>query len=176
MSEKNKNVKFIFEEVIYLYQTVNINKIKSKEVRDFLKDLYSEEGIFVRVFASVMNAMISQKMITFILSKRLLDNLIQKDSNLERKALQSAQYKYFIHQLLKNKILIKLREPSGKKGGVYQLNNEEYLEFVDISYDKIKKQEDRILRRYDEYEKDKKDRLLKSKDKIINLKEKLGLK
>lgn len=143
------------EDTAKLAKTTLIKDIQSEEVRELIDALYKAPDPLQNKVATILNAMFTQQRVTFLLSKRLANNLVLEDENHNFKGVNSETYKLMVYKLLTGwKFFARLREPTKKQAGVlklvdnglldmmYKLKGQEYYEL----------QEEVTLEFYDGYE------------------------
>lgn len=134
---------------IKLSEVSELNQIKDSEIRQELSTMYKSELLNLKLTASVINACITQQKVTFLFSKRILSDLVAKDSNYDRSSLSGDDYKKFVTFVKNNKILSILQ--MGKKIGeasVFEILVEEVIQNIriSVSQDYINAQRDACLR------------------------------
>lgn len=97
-------------------------KSNSPEAYEALNFLYSnkDEKILHRL-ATIINACLTQNTQTFCLSYRSLQILFTKDTDSQYKNLSSYDYRLLLVNITNCDLFEKLREPTGKRAGVYRL-------------------------------------------------------
>lgn len=117
-------------------ETLDVN------LKNILMGFYGHDMIEKRVLGSVINAIVNQKLGTFMLSKRILIDLVKNDPNFKGKTISSSTYK----KVMINNVglfLDKIRTHSFKKAAIYTVKLPELLSilyrFNDASYYKMQK-------------------------------------
>ena len=118
-------------ETAKLSKTTLLAEITNKEVVELLEAMYNAADPLVNKTATVLNAMFTQKRVTFLLSKKIANDLILEDSNHKFKGINSTMYKLMIHKILSGWCFFhRLREPSKKQAGVLELIEIDLLEIM----------------------------------------------
>lgn len=145
------------EDTAKLAKTTLIEDIKSEEVRELIDALYKAPDPLQNKVATILNAMFTQQRVTFLLSKRLANNLVLEDENHNFKGVNSETYKLMVYKLLTGwKFFARLREPTKKQAGVLKLVDNGLLDmmFKLKAKEYYELQEVVTLEFYDGYEED----------------------
>jgi len=98
----------------------------SSSYREIIEIYKNEE---MRILGTMLNAIVTSNMPVFIFSKKILEELVQKDDNLKKKSINSKEYKKLFKILLDSNIMGVLIKPSSfhdkkKLVGLYYLKLE----------------------------------------------------
>lgn len=89
---------------VMLAEVSDLDKFEDKEFSEGLAKLY-KGNTNLKLLAVLFNAVVTQNKITFLFSKRIFENLIAQDNNLDRKTINSETFKQFMTFVRNNKIL-----------------------------------------------------------------------
>jgi len=162
---------------IKLSQTEIVKNTKNKDVRDFLSALYGNVDPLINKMASVMNSILFQKKVAFILSKRIATELIRADKNVSSKTISSSMYRLMIYKLTESlKFIERIREPTTNKAGVFILKQPEFLQLLYLEKGKEYYEAQKIvtLDLYDNYEAEVDPTVTKKKKKVRSFSEMLN--
>lgn len=140
MSQKDKYRKFV-EENLEQENTVKLSSLReldqcSEEVQKALNSFYLSDNPNIQKIGSMLNAIYTQQTKTFMVSIRILRELIKEDPNIVFKDCHSSQYKNIMAKVLGSDMFTKLREPRGNAAGLYELTSKIFLEILEIEVGK----------------------------------------
>lgn len=118
-------------QLYFLHTTLKI-KEHPKEVQKILKFLYgSVDQNLKNRMGTIMNAIFTQNLQTFLLSKRTLYKLFLADSESKYKSLSSREYSLLLARLTNSGLFETLRYPTINQAGVYKLINPEMVAIIE---------------------------------------------
>lgn len=93
-----------------LTKTTKINEFPEEyiELKEILNSFYDHDLTYIQLFAVLINGCVTEKLQEFLMSKRLLDRLVESDhklGNIKRKTLNGVDYKTFKKILLEKEIV-----------------------------------------------------------------------
>jgi len=149
-----------------LTNTTLLKDISNSNLRLFLEGGYNNPQLHVKLLTSMINSVFTQKTPVFLMSYRSSKKLFKNDVNLIDIKLWPDMYKYYKLSLHQSGILVTLRNPVGKKSGVYKINNPVITSILEecLGIDYLKTQEEGILEFYDTSDLEPEDLTQKSKD------------
>lgn len=131
----------------------------SEERRADIEALYKDSHPNLRLVASFMNALFTQKKTTFLFSRRIFQELLSGDSRSTRSTMSGDDQSEFMAWLLKNKIVRVLRESSnqagpGAKSAVVEVIEPEMVSEIEtlVGRDYLSAQKEATLKFYDDFE------------------------
>ena len=92
---------------------------------------YNSTMLEVKILASILNAIFTERKATFLLSKRILDSLVKQDGNLERNSLDSQSFSKFISWLSDKNIIREVKPSTKDKAAVYELSSPDLIDAFD---------------------------------------------
>ncbi len=121
-----------FETKPHQIKLTQISKLKDLEepTATAVKALYKHSDFNCRLFGTLLNAMVTQKRVVFLLSVRLMEGLLKKDRNTKRNSISQGEFKRFIAELLQNGTLTKLQNGEGRSASIFALSNPDFSELV----------------------------------------------
>ena len=142
-----------------LSHTTELQLFTDPQLKEFLKILYNNNNTTSKLIGTLVNGIMTHQMRTFMFSKRIMDNLLNSDPNIETNTCKSVNYKDFMHKCLSDKFLVTLRNHGGGKAGIYRLEDEALSDLLYRLHGKeyFKTQEEVVLDFYDNYQKDEND-------------------
>ena len=137
-----------------LTHTTELPLLSEPDLKGFLQELYSENHPTARLIATLINGIMTHQMQTFMFSKRIMDGLLCNDPNVDTESCKSINYRDFMHKCLGDRFLVILRNHSGKKAGIYKLEDPLLLDILYKLHGKeyFKAQEEAVLHLYDNYD------------------------
>lgn len=166
---KFKTFKGYFKQnfVYILRHCTKVGSFKKDDLNEFFEEGYKETDEFSLMFTSLINSVFTHMSKTFIMSRATLYYSCYHDPNLKEKLkIHSGNYSTFLSFCFENGILKRLREPTGRKGGVYQISDPDIVKKMYEIQSQIffEEQEEYVTRAYDSNEKLIYDKPLKSED------------
>ena len=103
-----------------------ISKTKdlAKDVAEAVKALYKHHDINMRLFGTILNSMATQQRVVFLLSKRLVGDLLKKDKNVRRSTIDSRTYKELVTVLMRGGVLTRVHTGEGMEASAFMLNGD----------------------------------------------------
>lgn len=131
--------------------TSDVNDFELSEVGTFLRYGYSSNDPNESKIVTLINAIFTHHSQTFMLTKKSYVDLIEKDTNSKYKSLNSLEYKNLIRIMLTSGHFERIREPIGRKAGVYKLVCPDILDVLHKlhSAEFFKMQEEKVTAYYD---------------------------
>jgi len=149
-----KDFKQIF--VYVLKTTTKVDDFKDNDLNIFFKEAYEDiDNDFYLMFISMINSVFTHMSKTFIMSRRTMYYICYHDVNLPRKIkLHSCNYSTFLSFCFEKGYIARLREPTGRKGGVYQIIDVGIVKKLNETQGKMffQEQEDYVIKAYDSNE------------------------
>lgn len=103
------------------------------EVREAVKKGYNATSLNERLLAVVLNACITQDKLTFLFSRNILMELLEKDRSVKRKTLNGSEYQDFVNTAKANGHLTLIKEGKGiKSASVFELTVDSICQFVRV--------------------------------------------
>lgn len=132
--KKNKYESFV-KESLTNKNSVKLSEVSlvselDKEMQLALNALYNNADPQKKRIGSILNSIFTQESHVFMNSVRILDDLVNKDPNTTLKSCHSSKYNEIMHLLQKNGIILKIREPKGRRAGLYKLIADIYLNIL----------------------------------------------
>lgn len=132
LDDFNKYEKFVKEN---LEKTNSVKLVNTKHLDD-LPDIvikpilafYTSTSSSIQKSGSIINSIYTQQTNVFLLSLRIVSELVKNDPNIKYTSCNSTNYKEIMHKLFSSKVITALRKPSGKFAGLYELTSEIFLE------------------------------------------------
>ncbi|MDD5650837.1 MAG: hypothetical protein PHF86_10560 [Candidatus Nanoarchaeia archaeon] len=109
------------EPKVKLYLIQKVESFTNSEIIDFLNFFYKQEDSVVNLMGTFFNSIFTHKKQSFIFSKRIMNRLAQIDFNLKFKTFSYETYKDMMKRLFTHDYLVRIREPQGKRAGVYKI-------------------------------------------------------
>ncbi len=142
---------------VKLTETTFLADFEPSEIKDTLSALYKEKSLFLRLLATVLNSIFTQRRAVFLFSRPILQELLKRDENvMKRKTLNGTEFKELMINLDKKFFR---RLACGKKdeqqASVHKLVHAELLSLLQslVSDDTIKSQEEQCLQVFNSYKK-----------------------
>jgi hypothetical protein len=110
-----------------LVQTWNVEDFDDENITEILKHLYKNKTRIFNQIGTLFNGLFVHQKVTFMITFRMLETLILNDENISEKTFSARDYKAIMHYLLGNKIAIVLREPTGRRAGIYKVISDQML-------------------------------------------------
>jgi len=162
-----------------LENTTDLSDIHDLDHKEYLEGFYVEKDKDIVMYGSLINSIFTHMAKTFLLSKRTLFDMISSDVNVTQDIkIHYGSYKRFLSRCISGGFIVRIKEPTRTKAGVYQLVDEEACkklnEIQSLAF--FKEQEEFVLSVYnksavnEEEVKEKKS----FADKIKDLKNKKG--
>ena len=118
---------------MFLYKTMSLadldqvlNIKDDASGRPIFDMLYENSNATIARTASLINAIFTQKLQTFMLSRNYCITLIKNDINHEY-SLSNGEYSRLLHYITNSGMFQVLRKPSNKKAGVYKLIQPDFV-------------------------------------------------
>lgn len=116
---------------------------------------YNSKEFFYKVLASLFNALYTQNLPMFILSKKIIEDLIKLDKRLKRKTLDGKTYKYFLKRLINSGIIEVVESSSSfkekrRRVGLYRVKDEELRQ---LFFEDIENRENELKEIYNKWKK-----------------------
>lgn len=131
----------------------------TEERRKDIKEMYSHSHPSIRMTASFMNALYTQKKTTFLFSRKICQELLSGDSRSTRSTMSGDDQSEFMAFLLKNKIVRVLRESSnqagpGAKSSVVEIIEPNIISEIEtlVGRQYLSVQKEATLKFYDDFE------------------------
>lgn len=137
---------------VILSDTVPINEINNKSIRDMLDYMYQSKDPAFNRMGSILNAVLTQKQCTFLLSARIASKLFIEDVNSKYNSVNSQTYRAIIAKMITATAMFKkLRSPVGSRAAVFKLVHTDLMEYMYIAKGKeyYDTQEQVVLEIYD---------------------------
>lgn len=146
----------------------------SDDIKNMLEGFYECDNPVVQKIGTILNAIFTQKTNVFMLSIRILSDLVEKDPNLKAKSCHSSQYRKIIYRLLKSGLLKKIREPNGNNAGLYELIHEGFLSILikEIGQDVLDAKKKAHIEWYDEESKKRQNKIEKANEFLSEVEKK----
>lgn len=143
-------------DLVTLNQTSLVEDFKDEDLRKQLKVGYEGTTIERRFLATLVNSIFTQKSRVFIMSCRGISNLMKNDPNGNGKGIDSQDYRSNKRRLHAGNYIETLRNPKGRKAGVYKLIHPPLVELLNklCSEEFFEAQEKSVLDFYDSGESD----------------------
>lgn len=131
MINLNKKIDIFYNKKIKPLRTKNISKMSDVEPWITIKNYYKSDDQLNRMVASLFNSLYTENLPCFMLSKSIMEEILRVDKNIERKSLNSSEYKQFVLYITSDPAICKcLSHPSefgkGKRiAGLYRVIDEE---------------------------------------------------
>jgi len=138
-------------DMVKLHKTTRLDKVSDKKFRENLEDMYNSDNKIWTRLATILNAVFTSKRLVFILSRKILMELIKEDINSKYSSIGTVEYKELIFKLANGGFFERLREPKPGKAGVYKIIEPEIVEELHIisSKEYFEAQEINALQIYD---------------------------
>jgi uncharacterized protein YqkB len=145
-----------------LKQTGSLNSFHDEKIQKLLIELYKHKE--TSIIASIFNAIYTQKLQTFLMSKKIAINLCKTDKLNMLKEPNATQYSSFFNAFIASGQFEILRKHTNNKAGVYKLIDSDYVPLLQASCgaQMLKAQEQFAIEYYDNYGKKDKNELLDS--------------
>jgi hypothetical protein len=142
--------------VYILRCTTKVDDFKDDDLNIFFKEAYEDiDNDFYLMFMSMINSVFTHMSKTFIMSRKTLYYICLNDLNLPRDIkVHSGNYSTFLSFCFEKGYITRLREPTGRKGGVYQIVDVDIVKKLNEIQGKMffQEQEDYVLKAYDSNE------------------------
>lgn len=120
---------------IILSEVSKLQDFEDPALVEALKSMYENEILNLRLMAVVINSTVTQSKITFLFSKRILENLLKKCKSIKRSTISGQEYKAFMTWSRNNKWLTLLA--SGKGIGSASVVEMTYSPVIQIILKKV---------------------------------------
>ncbi len=135
MTNKEKYQKFVKENLegssdLKLTELSMLEEMQ-REVRDIVEVLYESKSPKTQKMGSIMNAIFTQQAHVFLMSFRILNDLLKSDSNTKTKSCHSTDYNIIMSRLEASNVMQNLRKQAGKRAGMYELIGEHEIAVFD---------------------------------------------
>jgi hypothetical protein len=154
MLDRSKYERVFKQPFVYVLKaTTKAGDFKYKELNDFFT--YSnkdDQSDYYYMFMSLVNSVFTHMAKTFIISRSTLFHLCNKDlNNIRQIKVHANNYSTFLSFCFENGYLIRLREPTAKKGGVYQISDPDIVKQLNEIQGKMffEEQEAYVIKAYD---------------------------
>ena len=109
--------------VYVLRSTTKASDFEDKELVEFFEGSYdNDSNEYYLMFISMINSVFTHMAKTFVMSRGTFFENCQKDVNIKDKVkIHSGNYSTFLCFCFQHGYIKRLREPTGRKGGVYQI-------------------------------------------------------
>lgn len=147
---KTKSFEMLERITIFLSNPTRITEQHTGVFWDDIRSLYNSDNLADKVLASILNASVSHNMPCFCISKRLLDGVLIKDSNITLESINSGKYSFVMKWLYDSGIIEKVSASTefGAKGrksaGLVRIIHPN----IRVMYRNIDAQEQAILQAY----------------------------
>lgn len=106
---------------IKLYRTKNVSDFENNNIKEFLQAFYSAKDPVVLKMSSLFNSILTHQNRSFMLSKRIMDNILESDPNIEIKSLRSEVYKDMLFRLHSNDYIETVVGQKNKRAALFKL-------------------------------------------------------
>jgi hypothetical protein len=162
-----------------LENTTALSDIDDLELKEYLEGFYTEKDKDIVMYGALINSIFTHMAKTFLFSKRTLYNMVSSDVNITQDIrIHYGSYKRFLSRCISAGFIVRIKEPTRTKAGVYQLIEEEACkklnEIQSLAF--FKEQEEFVLSIYNKsaiFEEDNENKKSFA-DKIKDLKSKKG--
>lgn len=131
MGRLNKFQKFVKE---FLEQDDSVKLSHTSALTDLdqlssqaISAMYESKNPSIKKGGSIINSAYTHGTSVFLLSMRIVSELIKNDGNVVYNGCNSRNYKEIMHKMLKDGVISVLRPPSGRLAGLYEINSELFL-------------------------------------------------
>lgn len=139
--------------VYILKSSTKIGDFKDNDLNIFFKEAYEDiDNDFYLMFISLINSVFTHMSKTFIMSRTTMYYVCYHDTNLPKKIkIHSGNYSTFLSFCFEKGYIARLREPTGRKGGVYQIIDVDIVKKLNEIQGKMffQEQEDYVIKAYD---------------------------
>lgn len=153
-SKYKKDFKQTF--VYVLKATTKIGDFKHDDINDFFRESYKDiHNEYHQMFLSLINSVFTHMSKTFIMSRSSAYHMCYHDSNVPNKIkLHANNYSTFLSFCFEKGYIKRLREPTGRRGGVYQIVDAMIVKKLNEIQGKMffKEQEEYVINAYDSNE------------------------
>ena len=115
---------------IKLTRTKEVSEITNETLKTMLESTYSSDSGISNLIATFTNAVATHQRATFIMSKRVMDRLIENDPNTKATVCKSTTYRDFLQKCISDNIIVVLRKQIGRKAGLYEVVDELIVEVL----------------------------------------------
>ena len=107
-----------------LYNTLPADQIEDEFVRIFVKDSLEAGNVQLDAFASIVNAIYTQKTPVFMITRKVLSTLLKNDPNHSRNSANRNKYPALIKMLTNTGFWELLEEQSGSRPAFFEVKDE----------------------------------------------------
>jgi len=118
------------DKLVKLYETKPLDQF-DEDIQDTLAPFYNHSDVKMKRVGTIFNGIYTQNSVAFMMSFRICRELIATDT--ERHGLKSCtdrEYNAVIHWLLKNNVLVKIRDQKGRRSAMYELIEPRFLNLL----------------------------------------------
>ena len=115
---------------IKLTRTQAIEFIEDHFFKLMVTDLYNSKHSVTHLIATMFNAVVAHQRATFMMSKRIMNTLIENDPNTDTNCCKSTTYRDFMQKCISDGLLEVLRPHMGRRAGLYELKDDLTLEVL----------------------------------------------
>ena len=149
----------VFDMRMKLSQTYEVDQFDNEDIRDTLNSFYSKGVKLSDISGTFINSILATNNMLFMISKTIFNKLVRDDKNHKWKGINTEEYKLFIAKLFKCDIIECIRQPQGKKAGLYKVKDQELIDMLKTKQtnEYFNKQEEIINAQYELYLKNDKE-------------------